>query len=715
MKSALLATAFIFFTHILSGQVIYISSSNNAIYRLNIDECTNTFLVQVNRQVYDIAFHPDGTLYGISGNGTFFVIDTLTGQTTNIHFFGGQTFNSLTIGADGLVYTIGNDGELWTYNLVTDTATYIGDIGYDATGDLAFYKAKFYVAVTGDRIVQINLGMVTNSTVVINANIPGNILGIVSDVVDCTEINCYAITNGMSDIYQIDFATNSLQLICELNITVGGGASTSEFLGSSPIQIDSSVMINPNCRNEDGAITIAASGGSGAFQYSINGSPYQQSNTFTNLSGGDYMLKIIDQRGCEDSLLVSLIPASSPILDTILFHPSTCGENNGSLEVLASGGAGDLQYILDSILFQTTGLFTGLGPDRYEIYVVDEAGCIVKDEALINALTTASIILTDISNTTCGDSNGIITVTTDETIDILYSIDGLNYQANNQFVDLSADTYFVIIEDGNGCHDTLSVSIEPSNIPMIDTIITQPETCGMSNASLSVIASGGVGSYQYSLDGNTFQLANTFTDLSAGNYTIQIIDEDGCSNMSTADLNSLSDLKIISLTIEPTLCGQRTGSIRVGIEGGINPVTISLNEDVEQAAELFSELAAGYYQVHIHDGAGCGIDTTLSISQTDCPVYIPNIFSPNGDGINDVFQIQTADKNEVIITRFFIFDRWGNNVYERFNIPIQSYSGWWDGTYKRFTMNPGAFAYYLEVQFENGTRETYKGSVTLIR
>jgi len=715
MKSTLLATAILFLTHHLSGQIIYISSSNNAIYRLNIDECTNTFLVQVDRQVYDISFHPNGTFYGISGNGNFFVIDTLSGQTTNIHFFGGQTFNSLTIGADGLVYTIGDDGELWTYNLVTDTATFLGDIGYDATGDLAFYKGKLYAAVTGDRIVQINLGMVSNSSVIINENIPGNILGIVSDVVNCTEINCYAITNGMSDIYQIDFATNSLQLKCELNITVGGGASTSEFLGSSPIQIDLSQVIDPNCRNEDGAITVAASGGSGAFQYSINGSPYQLSNTFTNLTGGDYTLTIIDLLGCEDSLVVSLTQAASPVVDSIILHPSTCGENNGSLEILASGGVGNLQYILDSIVFQSTGIFADLEPDRYEIYVVDEAGCIVKDEALIDAIMDASIILTDFSNTTCGEANGMITITTDATTDVLYSVDGITYQASNQFVELSANSYTIIIQDSIGCHDTISVAIGPSDIPIIDTIITHHESCGMSNGALYISASGGVGSYQYSLDGNTFQMDSSYLNLSAGHYDVQIIDEDGCSNMSSTELPTISGLKIASLTIEPTLCGQRTGSVKVGIEGGIDPVTFSLNNNPAQTEELFSTLAAGNYEIQVLDAGGCLLDTSLTIPQTECPVYIPNIFSPNGDGINDLFQIQTADKNEVIITRFYIFDRWGNNVYERFNIPVQSYSGWWDGTFKRFTMNPGVFSYYLEVQFENGTRETYKGSVTLIR
>ena len=62
-----------------------------------------------------------------------------------------------------------------------------------------------------------------------------------------------------------------------------------------------------------------------------------------------------------------------------------------------------------------------------------------------------------------------------------------------------------------------------------------------------------------------------------------------------------------------------------------------------------------------------------------------------------------------------IFNKNGTKVYSQFNIPVNSGEGWWDGTYKHFTMNPGVFAYYLEVKFENGQLETFKGNVTLIR
>ena len=792
MRTALLIALSILLSDALTGQVIYVSSSNNAIYRLNLDDCSYIFVAQVDRQVYDLSFHPDGSLYGISGNGTFYRIDINTGSTTILHMFGGQIFNSLTIGADGLVYTIGNDGELWTYDLTTDTAIFLGAIGYGATGDLTFYKGQLYAAVTGDRIVRINLSMVQNSSVIINDNIQGNILGIVSDVVDCTEINCYAITNGMSDIYLINFMDNSLQLVCELNITVGGGASTSEFLASSPLEIDTSLITNPNCRNENGAVTIEVDGGSGSYTYSLNDGPFQVSNSFTGLSSGMYTVIVQDQLGCEDtitqtltnaappsldnviqqsstcsknngvltleasggsvpylyslndrpaqlsnvftglfsgtytaivadqfgctdSLQVILTQEAAPTIDTIIIQHSTCGQDNGSILALGSGGNGLLLYSLDSISFQSSGLFDSLGPARYTIFVIDSAGCIARDEALIDSLAAAAIILADVTHTSCADDNGIITIHTDETSGVTYSIDGLNFQPDNQFENLSAKPYLIIIQDENGCYDSLNITVGSSEIPSIDTIITVPVSCGQKNGSLTISAIGGTGTYLYSIDGNTFQADSAFTDLSNGIYNVQVMDEDGCTNMASAELTTVAGLQILSISSSPSLCGDHTGTISIDIEGGIAPVRIYIGNLPPQTDAQINDLAAGTYPIEIVDAAGCSTDTVMTIAQTGCPLYIPNVFSPNGDGKNDFFQIQTADENNVTITKFYIFDRWGNTVYKRFDFPIHTTEGWWDGSYKHFTMNPGVFAYYLEVEFASGERETFKGNVTLIR
>ncbi len=108
-------------------------------------------------------------------------------------------------------------------------------------------------------------------------------------------------------------------------------------------------------------------------------------------------------------------------------------------------------------------------------------------------------------------------------------------------------------------------------------------------------------------------------------------------------------------------------------------------------------------------------DTIPTGDEAEIHVYIPNIFSPNGDGSNDLFQIQTPVGDQVMITRFFIFDKRGTNVYSRYNMPIAPSEDWWDGSYKHFNMSPSVFAYYLEVQFSNGERKTFKGNVTLVR
>lgn len=108
-------------------------------------------------------------------------------------------------------------------------------------------------------------------------------------------------------------------------------------------------------------------------------------------------------------------------------------------------------------------------------------------------------------------------------------------------------------------------------------------------------------------------------------------------------------------------------------------------------------------------------DTIPIGDETETHVYIPNIFSPNGDGTNDLFQIQAPVGYQVMITRFFIFDKRGINVYTRYNMPVAPSEDWWDGSYKHFTMSPGVFAYYLEVQFSDGKRKTFKGNVTLVR
>ncbi len=219
----------------------------------------------------------------------------------------------------------------------------------------------------------------------------------------------------------------------------------------------------------------------------------------------------------------------------------------------------------------------------------------------------------------------------------------------------------------------------------------------------------------FSIDGGSFQNEHVFSNLKAGGYMLLIRDNNDQLDSLYVKVGSEDLLSITDISTSPSTCGAQSGKLLIECNGGKMPISYSLNHGYPQQEEYYGDLDAGIYHIRAIDATGCAIDTTVTITQTGCPVFIPNIFSPNGDGVNDFFQIQTADEHNVLITRFLIFDRWGSKVYEKYDLPIHSNEGWWDGTYKRFTMNKGLFAYFVEVEFENGAKETFRGNVTLFK
>lgn len=112
---------------------------------------------------------------------------------------------------------------------------------------------------------------------------------------------------------------------------------------------------------------------------------------------------------------------------------------------------------------------------------------------------------------------------------------------------------------------------------------------------------------------------------------------------------------------------------------------------------------------------GCVAQSRLVIDASIAPeVYIPNVFSPNQDGINDFFTVYgNKDVEEIVELR--IFDRWGNLVFVNDHFPPAEEHYGWDGSFRNHEMNPAVFAYWARVRFTDDSEESYKGDVTLVR
>ncbi|HJW29736.1 MAG TPA: gliding motility-associated C-terminal domain-containing protein, partial [Saprospiraceae bacterium] len=112
---------------------------------------------------------------------------------------------------------------------------------------------------------------------------------------------------------------------------------------------------------------------------------------------------------------------------------------------------------------------------------------------------------------------------------------------------------------------------------------------------------------------------------------------------------------------------------------------------------------------------GCVDSDMLALRvDVDAKIYIPNVFSPNGDGINDHVTVFTDDKVRKIVY-LEIFDRWGNQVFVANNIEPNDPLLGWDGSFKGKPMNPAVFAYIARVELINGQQIDRKGGITLVR
>ena len=227
--------------------------------------------------------------------------------------------------------------------------------------------------------------------------------------------------------------------------------------------------------------------------------------------------------------------------------------------------------------------------------------------------------------------------------------------------------------------------------------------------------------YSYYLDGELSESPN-FNNLAAGTYTLTVKDNYGCESSQTITLTNPSAMEpsiFGPVSINENSSGTYTlkdvdgfnlTSIVWRYEGGdticsgsdCNSVTIEISEDKTLCVDIINN-------------KGCEASTCTDIIYIEnVDIDIPNIFSPDGDGLNDVFYI-TSDNTVASIKELKIFDRWGNLVFSQNDFPANDKSYGWDGTYNGKKLNPGVFVYYAIFQMNQRKDIKMVGDVTIMR
>ncbi len=125
---------------------------------------------------------------------------------------------------------------------------------------------------------------------------------------------------------------------------------------------------------------------------------------------------------------------------------------------------------------------------------------------------------------------------------------------------------------------------------------------------------------------------------------------------------------------------------------------------------------ASLFTITVVDSNGCkASDKVLILVKKERPVYIPNTFSPNGDGLNDIFYINAGQDFIEEVTYFQIYDRWGYKIFEKERFAPNDPAYGWDGMFRNKKVNSAVFVYWALIKFKDGESILYKGDVTLQR
>ena len=479
-----------------------------------------------------------------------------------------------------------------------------------------------------------------------------------------------------------------------------------------------------SCHNgQNGAFTVLANSGTLPFQFYLMGSAVVNSTgNFSGLPAGNYTVQIVDASNCSAQIGPITITQPPALNWTSISVPLIrChGTTTDSLSVQATGGSGVLTYSIAPLGPQanSSGQFTGLSAQAYTVTATDMNGCSVTSAVVINELPPILINTAIPILPRCfGESTGSIVVNASGgTPPLSYQLNGAGFVPVPSFQGLGSGTYILSIRDGQNCQIDSVFSIADPPLLQFSNLVVGSVICeDSSDALISVQATGGVGTLRYRLlPDSVTNFSGQFGQLGSGSYTIFVSDTLGCFLDSSVFVSPAQN------TLQLTISSQDLGCLGVGTEGwaqadvsgGAQPYSYLWNTNPVQESKRATGLRFGYYHVLVTDYKGCTASDTVYIDPGPCceEIYIPNAFSPNGDGLNDVFRAVTAAGIQLI--RFDIFNRWGQRVWS-----TEDYTKGWDGKINQTDDAPVA-SYYYQFTYRCLTDEkTYsrKGDVTIVK
>ncbi len=653
---------------------------------------------------------------------------------------------SVVVGKDDVTCHQGADGVAW---------------GNASGGAMPYIYTWNGGAFTGDTIRGIQAGNYTltvrdsnNCQIAANliVNQPDSILlNIQSVAALCFGLNGSLILNVSNAVAPINYSwsnganTKDISDVAgSYSVQVADGKNCTAAASAAITQPDSlSVTAQVNevaCAGENsGNVILGVVGGTPNYSYQWSNNTIQKD--LQNATVGSYSVTVYDNNNCTVTRTYTLTEPTALQLQLQATDAVCFGEVTGSVASAVSGGVAPYAYLWSNNT-QSANL-SNIGAGSYSLTVTDANNCTIVQSATVNQSAEIAINFIVLPISCFGANDGAISANViGGNMPISYQWNG-GLSTSQNIGNLSPGNYLLQVTDNTNCTSSRSVQIaEPALLMGLRNVeICQGETFFAGGANQST--SGSYFDTLVSLISNCDSILQTvlfvadthlvvlydticFGEMysfnsqmlrASGTYEALMQSAFGCDSLVRLNLTVLPD---IQLSIAPNSLlmeyNERTS------------ITVKVNQNAEVVSYLWQP-AMGLscnncanpiitasndviYTLTSYDFFGCSDTANLTIKLRDPEFYVPNMFSPNGDGVNDFFFVYGKNIVEFSIK---IFNRWGEKVFEANDMKLG-----WDGTQNGEQLPPDVFVYLVDAKFANGVEpQSYKlkrtGSLTLVR
>jgi len=480
------------------------------------------------------------------------------------------------------------------------------------------------------------------------------------------------------------------------------------------IQVEN--LTSPSLLGNDGSIDITINGGSPEYAYLWNQGDTTQD--LTGLTWGEYSVLVTDSNGCTATQNWTFDPTELIATNTVQ-HNKCFGDCEGEITLLISGGTLPYQIVWDdgSTSDQRTLLCDGF----YHVTINDATGQTVEVSNVEISSPDQILLSGNVYPVSCLNANdGSISVsTTGGTEPYIYQWEQLETN-NDSLSSLSPGEYTIQVIDENLCTESAIFNIE--DIDLINLQITQlPFDC---EQNIQEFAITGENEYNYDtyINGEISSLSNqVLKSLDPGTYEISYaINPDCILPITTLEIEESQnyDFVIQPLTIE----AQKNEVVTVTISEVLG-LELSNFEMIWESQNAFTCIDQSCQSIKVTceteenlkltvvDPLGCEQYFTIPITLvTDIDDFtISNIFSPNGNNVNDQLPL-LPDIEGLTLSTFNIYDRWGNEIYRY----LPGSDPYWNGTQGNQLIATGVYVYRASYEY-NGEVITKIGDITLVR